>query len=247
MNKYTALHNHLLNLKKDDWKTTFSEIESILGFVLPKSARRYSAWWANNHQNSRHTKAWLDAGWQTSDVDFGTETVMFLRQRKPLRNVKPPSPAIGANNEPYAWDVACLVECRIRMEWKPLGKVTLDQKGHLLFPKADRAPAIYRFRIKHKKNEAVYIGETNNLNRRFGNYRNPGPSQKTSLRINAALIEALGKGSEISLSVVTEGAMIERDNDFEAKDLTSKVVRCLFENAAILNNGGADIDMLNKL
>jgi hypothetical protein len=38
MNKYTAFQHHLQNLNKDSWKADFSEIETILGSSLPKSA-----------------------------------------------------------------------------------------------------------------------------------------------------------------------------------------------------------------
>ena len=38
----------------------------------------------------------------------------------------------------------------------------------------------------------IYIGESDNLRRRLaGNYRNPGPSRQTSLRINKELREHL--------------------------------------------------------
>ena len=248
MDKYSALHNHLLNLEKDNWKAEFSEIEKLLGFKLPKSARHYPAWWANNRQNSRHTKAWLDAGWQAGDVNFGSETVMFYRHGKPLlmkgKQIKRMA-SENPNNEPYNWDETYRLECRLEMAWMPLGRVTLEQ-GRLLFPKAERTPAIYRFRIRHKGKESIYIGETDNLQRRFGNYRNPGPSQKTSLRINATLKEALNEGAEIAIAAITTNVWIDTGNGLRSANLDSKVTRCLFENAAIADNGGRNIEMLNK-
>ncbi len=49
-----------------------------------------------------------------------------------------------------------------------------------------------------------YIGETDNLRRRLSsNYRNPGPSQQTSLRINRLLREHLGRGGAVKLWVAT--------------------------------------------
>ena len=66
---------------------SFDEIEAILGFTLPVSARTYSAWWANNPQPNRQSNAWLSAGWKTDDLDLDGETVTFrLRDSMPLEN-----------------------------------------------------------------------------------------------------------------------------------------------------------------
>ena len=247
MSKYEVLKIHLENLKNDDWKAKFSEIERILGFSLPKSARHYQAWWANNSQESRHAKAWLDAGWRTCEVNFGTETVMLKRHGNPTL-VQTKRVALPSTQKPVAcaWDEPCKMKCQIFMEWQPLGAVTLDDRGRLSFPKGQRLPAIYRFRIRYAKAEAAYIGETDNLVRRFGNYRNPGPTQQTSLRINSVLKEALSKGAEIAVSAVTTQAWIDRGTGLEAVSFDSKAMRCLFESAAILDNDGTDIDMLNR-
>ncbi|MFA4994063.1 MAG: GIY-YIG nuclease family protein [Bdellovibrionales bacterium] len=151
------------------------------------------------------------------------------------------------NNITHAWDKACKVANRLEMEWRPLGKILRDQHGKLLFPKTERCPAIYRFRIRYTDSEAIYIGETDNLKRRFGNYRNPGPSQKTSLRINAILNRATEKKAEIAVSVVVENALITRENKTEIADLSSKFVRCIFENAAILESETTNVEILNKV
>jgi hypothetical protein len=132
------------------------------------------------------------------------------------------------------------------MSWEPLGRVRLGDDGRLTFPKAVKAPALYRLRIRLGEHESVYIGETDNLSRRFGNYRNPGPSQQTSKRINAKLLETLRDGAEIAVAIVRSGAWVDWGTGAQEADLSSKVVRCLFENAAISNGGGHDVEMLNK-
>lgn len=244
MSKYAPLQNHLESLSKDSWKAKFSEIENIVGFALPNSAHNHRAWWANDSQNGRHWKA---VGWKTGEVNFGNETVMFYRQEESLPTpMKKRSAPPVKDTIPCLWDKPYKMECRIVMEWQPLGTVTQDQQGRLLFPKAQSIPAIYRLRIRYVQSEAGYIGETDNLSRRFGNYRNPGSTQQTSLRINAVLKQALDKGAEIAVSAVTTQAWIDRGNGLEAVSFTSKAMRCLFENAAILDNGGTDIDMLNR-
>src|SRR3546814_9499323 len=47
----------------------------------------------------------------------------------------------------------------------------------------------------------VYVGEAVNLKRRFGNYRRPGATQQTSLRLNALLIEAIGQCGAITVDI----------------------------------------------
>ena len=59
----------------------FNEIESILGFDLPSSARRHRAWWANENRGS-HSHArygWLAGGFRVVGVDLERESVTFVR------------------------------------------------------------------------------------------------------------------------------------------------------------------------
>ena len=42
--KYQRLYKHLCQLTTQEWKTTFGEIESIIGFTLPPSARLHRTW-----------------------------------------------------------------------------------------------------------------------------------------------------------------------------------------------------------
>lgn len=80
--KYAALHDYLQQIEIDVWETTFSEIEMILGFPLPKSARLHRPWWGNQKTNNGHSQAWAweSAGWQISDVDVEREKLIFKRQ-----------------------------------------------------------------------------------------------------------------------------------------------------------------------
>ena len=70
MAKYEPLRRYLVGRTPQTWSATFGEIERILGFRLPASARMYQAWWANDYHHT-HAAAWLDAGWQTRDLDLG--------------------------------------------------------------------------------------------------------------------------------------------------------------------------------
>lgn len=80
MSKYKNLTDYLTSLDRDDWSTKFSEIENILGFSLPQSARQHQAWWANQ-SNGGHAQssAWQDAGWKTTNLDLENESITFVR------------------------------------------------------------------------------------------------------------------------------------------------------------------------
>ena len=65
MRKYQNLCDYLSAAGSDCRRMRFDEIEQLLGFVLPDSARRHPAWWANDPDPNRHSSAWLSAGWVT--------------------------------------------------------------------------------------------------------------------------------------------------------------------------------------
>ena len=66
-----------------EWRTTFREIESIIGFELPASARLHRPWWANQRGGNGHSQAlaWSVAGWETADVDMDAETLLLRPQK----------------------------------------------------------------------------------------------------------------------------------------------------------------------
>lgn len=77
--KYTPLQNYLTKLHTNNVSLGFEAIEKILGFTLPKSAYRYPAWWGNNLQNSRHTRAWMDINWRTYNLNLTAQEVGFFK------------------------------------------------------------------------------------------------------------------------------------------------------------------------
>lgn len=92
MGKYDPLGEHLRSLTTNVWRASFTEIESIIGATLPKSARTYPAYWSNGQA---HSRAWRDAGWQTEDVDPGGGRVTFRRVDSPSAESKATAPATG--------------------------------------------------------------------------------------------------------------------------------------------------------
>jgi len=81
MGKYEPLASHLAAAQDDKWIARFSEIEAVLGFPLPRSARTYREWWSNQKGGGHsQAKGWQDAGWQVDRVDIAAEEVTFKRK-----------------------------------------------------------------------------------------------------------------------------------------------------------------------
>jgi hypothetical protein len=77
--KYDPLKEFLRGQRANRVELTFAEIERIVGFKLPRSSRDYRAWWSNNPTNSVMTKAWLDAGFESEQVDMEGRKLTFRR------------------------------------------------------------------------------------------------------------------------------------------------------------------------
>lgn len=79
--KYQRLRQHLSSLQVQEWRTSFGEIEAVIGFELPPSARLHRPWWGNQRGASGHSHAlaWSVAGWETAQVDMDGETLLFRR------------------------------------------------------------------------------------------------------------------------------------------------------------------------
>lgn len=79
VSKYDPLTDYLGRQKKAEIPLRFSEIEAIVGALLPPSAHTHRAWWSNNASNNVMTKAWLAAGYRTANVDLQRRKVTFQR------------------------------------------------------------------------------------------------------------------------------------------------------------------------
>ena len=79
--KYDPLSDYLVDSSSRSIQMTFVQIERILGFDLPASARQYSAWWANESGGTHsHARSWLDASYETRGVDLGAQAINFVRR-----------------------------------------------------------------------------------------------------------------------------------------------------------------------
>jgi hypothetical protein len=79
MSKYTTLGEFLLARIEDRVSLSFSDIESILSFPLPKSARKFRTWWANDATHSHAKNGWLAYGWRVMEVNLNNQIIQFRR------------------------------------------------------------------------------------------------------------------------------------------------------------------------
>jgi hypothetical protein len=240
MSKYDRLKVHLRGLTGNEWRASFTDIERVLGFELPSSARSYQAWWANQTAKPAvQTYAWMDAGWRTEELDLARDRVIFRRVVKASAPRIAPKPTPIAPKARAAPPMNC--DLSLQFAWTPLGEITLGADRKLVFPKAPPSPGLYRFRVVLGLHEGRYVGETDGLARRMGFYRTPGQSQTTNIRVNHILANALAEGANVTLETVTEATIAGA-----AADLGRTEVRRLLENAALVLGGGEDITSFNR-
>jgi len=117
----------------------------------------------------------------------------------------------------------------VSFNWSEIGKA-FKQDEKLCFPTAPEAPGIYQFNIREK----IYVGETVKLRRRFQHYRTPGSSQRTNVRINQSILEALNDGFEITVNIIEQAKIIVYGIE-SSLDLSKKSGRLLVESAVLSN------------
>jgi hypothetical protein len=67
--KYYKLGEYLENLDSEKVTLSYGEVEGILGFKLPNSAKNHNAWWSNGGHD--HSRAWNDYGWASYKINLG--------------------------------------------------------------------------------------------------------------------------------------------------------------------------------
>lgn len=79
MGKYAPLGEFLRARRASLVPMTFQEIEEVTGVKLPPKSQHHRAWWSNNPSNNVMTKVWLDAGYETEQVDMAARKLVFRR------------------------------------------------------------------------------------------------------------------------------------------------------------------------
>ncbi len=100
MGKYEPLGNFLRKQRTSMVPMTFGDIERVTGAALPPKAQFHRAWWSNNPSNNVMTKVWLDAGFQTEQVDMAARKLVFRRVSEatpsgPEAPATSPAPGLG--------------------------------------------------------------------------------------------------------------------------------------------------------
>ena len=92
--RYSSLHRHLLAvLPEREWRTTFGELEAILGYRQPGSARLRRPLWPSSKVGIGHgyTLARQAAEWLIREMDAEEETGRFVRREAPPESAEAPA------------------------------------------------------------------------------------------------------------------------------------------------------------
>jgi hypothetical protein len=135
---------------------------------------------------------------------------------------------------------------QIDMDWEPAGVVSMDTSGKLEFPRVPSEPGVYRFRLVGESSTAGYVGESVSMRQRFGNFRNPGPTQPTNQRMNARIKQHLGDGGRVDVSFVRD-VSIDLDGQPVEDRLVNSSQRLILENLALIAAEAEGIDQIENL
>lgn len=81
-NKYEALTRYLRFRAAftNTVRLSFAQIDGIIGDNLPLEAYHSEDWWKNT-PSTAHAKAWLDAGWETAEINLKEAYVVFQKTK----------------------------------------------------------------------------------------------------------------------------------------------------------------------
>ena len=137
------------------------------------------------------------------------------------------------------------VRIDLQFHWRALGPLRMDTSRGLIFPVAPRRPGLYRFRLCGNGVARHYVGETDELRRRFQNYRTPGKSQQTNIRMNGEFRDHMAAGGSVEIDIVVDNIDITAAGQPVRVDLSDNAVRRLFEHAALVDEAAAGVQLLN--
>lgn len=235
MGKYTSLEKMLSSSAQDEVNMAFAELETVLGFPLPASAYNHRPWWANGGHsqafawlNAGYKVAQVD--FQNRMVHFRKDGSAPVRQQSPKAKSPIVTPGARADYIPIAADAKALkvlgYEFRFIQQLHPQcdaeGRIkkfypqdAYDNKNNLPFLyhgsgafcrfsiQAGALPGVY---LWVTNGEIIYIGETENLQRRFNTgYGIIAPrncfagGQSTNCKMNKVVLTLFEQGQVIDL------------------------------------------------
>lgn len=117
----------------------------------------------------------------------------------------------------------------IEVIWQPHSPITLCNKGWPQFDALPDAPGLYRITLNDKR---LYIGETQSLKRRLGEYRRPTKGVEQEHILYHAIIEA--KGGQ--LEVFTDASLSSNAARRELEQ--AEIAAALAAGHELINNDG---------
>lgn len=173
----------------------FDEIEEILGAKLPKSAATYREWWANQEYGT-HAPHWQGAGFEVDAVDLSRRFVRFRRNSAGKSRRSPASKAKQPKLKPQARQTIHKMESLLHAGFGEVGDWELKDGKIRIAGDIPAKPGVYAHVVD---GSIYYIGSaTMGLKKRLYFYARPGRTQRTSIRINALIAEALAAGKKVS-------------------------------------------------
>lgn len=228
MSRFAAIADLLDSVDVDRVEISLDDIDAAVG-MLPPSARKYPTWWSNSPSNKQASKGWLAAGFVCNGR--AGDRIVFTRGAPALRRR---AEGTAARKRPTHEAYGSSEPVSVRLDWLRAGEVTADAGGRLVMPAMPVEPGVYRFLATRAGSiDEVYIGESSSLRRRIGtNYRTPGASQSTSIRINAWLLNIIRDGWAVTLDYSLAGAVTIGEDAMPAP-LAASWARRLAENAML--------------
>ena len=227
--KYESLTGFLRGRSEPVVELSFAELDRIVPGGMASSARKHPAWWANSRTAHDHARYWLDAG-RTAHPDFSAGRVRFTVGAESRRGPNDAgAPAGRRRGQTRLTSTGEVVDAAVRFEWRAAGPFTMAG-GRPRAPALPAVPGLYRFSFVSNdgRTVGVYVGETENLQRRMAHYRNPGPTQATNRRLHARMVEHMEAGGRVELAAATD---VEADG--RAVDLSEKAARLLTEREVV--------------
>ena len=131
------------------------------------------------------------------------------------------------------WSQADQIASELKLQWQPIGRA-VERSGKLELPSVAEKPGVYRFELRYSPEySAIYIGESRNLKRRFTQYRTPGPTQLTNIRLHDRMLSTLRASGEVAVSVLADASVVCSQTGCSPGDMGSDTERRLLERVAI--------------
>lgn len=236
MNKYEPLKLYFSSLKLSTIRLTFKDLEKILGCKLPPSAYKYSAWWQPNGHSHTYSWCDCNFKVDSVDlvnqiVFYKKESLKINNKRKDKQNLKKhliTEPSVNNKSVKVETNKYIkidnykfiflqklipeqqnnkIIEYQPQNKYRNLKKLQLNKNGDGNFCKFSIvAPNISGVYLWVVDSEIIYIGETENLQKRFNNgYGRISPrncyngGQSTNCKMNKIVLNCYKEGKSIDL------------------------------------------------